>query len=240
MKIFLDTCDVESVRNAADTGLISGVTTNPTLAQKAGRPDYRKMLAQMCGINGLSSVSAQVKEDQTAENMFLEGIELDSICRGKIAVKLPMNPRGLTAAKLLRGKKGIKTNITLVFRPSQALLAMRAGADFVSYFMGRQEAKIKEKWGKDQKAPLGAQSYAEAQIQRDLERMVNYKERYRFGSQILAASIRNAEHAELAADCGVDVVSMPPKYFWEMFSDNLGLTKDGIERFRRDREFLTG
>mgnify|MGYP001611185767 CR=1 FL=1 len=240
MKIFLDTCNVESVRNAADTGLISGVTTNPTLAQKAGRADYRKMLAQMCDIIGLESVSAQVKEDQTAENMFLEGIELESICRGKIAVKLPMNPHGLTAAKLLRRKKGINTNITLVFRPSQALLAMNAGADFVSYFMGRQEAKLKEKWGEDQKAPSGTKSYAESQIQRDLERMVNYKERYRFGSQILAASIRNVEHVELAADCGVDAVSVPPTVFWEMFSDNLGLTEDGIKRFLKDREFLTG
>ncbi|MEK7567002.1 MAG: transaldolase family protein [Patescibacteria group bacterium] len=239
MKLFLDTCNVESVRNAADTGLVSGVTTNPTLAQKANRPDYRKMLAEICDISGLESVSAQVRENQTAEKMFIEGVELDSICPGKIAVKLPMNPHGLTAAKLLRRKKEINTNITLVFRPAQALLAMKADATFVSYFMGRQEAKLREKWGEDQKAPSGAQSYAEAQIQSDLEKMVGYKTRYRFGSQILAASIRNAEHVELAADCGVDVVSMPPEVFWEMFSDNLGLTKDGIERFLKDREFLT-
>jgi len=229
VKLFLDTCSVEEVRNAADTGLISGVTTNPTLAQKANRPDYRKMISEMCGISGLESVSAQVKEDQTAENMFLEGIELDSICRGKIAVKLPMNPHGLKAARLLRHKKDIRTNITLVFTPAQALLAMKAGATFVSYFMGRQEAKLKEKWGES----------AEAQIRSDLERMVNYKERYRFGSQILAASVRDVTHVRLAADCGADVVSMPPKIFWEMFSDPLDLTKDGIKKFLKDREFLT-
>jgi len=229
MKLFLDTCSVEAVRNAADTGLISGVTTNPTLAKKANRPDYRKMIAEMCDISRLESVSAQVKEDQTAEKMLLEGIELDSICPGKIAVKLPMNPRGLKAARLLRDKKNIYTNITLVFTPAQALLAMKAGATFVSYFMGRQEAKLKEKWGES----------AEAQIRSDLERMVNYKERYRFGSQILAASIRDVTHVQLAADCGADVVSMPPEIFWEMFSDPLGLTEDGKKRFLKDREFLT-
>ena len=239
MKLFLDTCSVEEVRNAADTGLISGVTTNPTLAQKANRPDYRKMISEMCGISGLESVSAQVKEDQTAENMFLEGIELDSICRGKIAVKLPMNPHGLKAARLLRHKKDIRTNITLVFTPAQALLAMQASATFVSYFMGRQEDAVREKWPEDPKTPSDVQSYAEAQIQSDFERMVNYKERYRFGSQILAASVRDVTHVRLAADCGADVVSMPPKIFWEMFSDPLDLTKDGIKKFLKDREFLT-
>ncbi len=229
MKLFLDTCSVEAVRNAADTGLVSGVTTNPTLAQKANRPDYRKMIAEMCGISGLESVSAQVKEDQTAEKMFLEGAELEVICPGKIMIRLPMNPRGLKASRLLRQRREIKTDITLVFTPPQALLAMRSGATFVSYFMGRQEAKLKEKWGDG----------VEAQTRSDLEKMVGCRDRYRFGSQILAASIRDVTRVQLAADCGADIVSMPPEIFWEMFSDPMGLTENGIKRFLKDREFLT-
>ena len=224
MKLFLDTCSVEAVRNASDTGLISGVTTNPTLAKKANRPDYRKMIAEMCDISGLESVSAQVKEDQTAEKMFLEGIELDSICPGKIAVKLPMNPHGLKAARLLR-RKGVHTNITLVFTPLQELLTMKAGATFVSYFIGRQEDATREKFPN--------------QVREDLERMTDYKTSYGFGSMILAASIRDSTHVQLAADYGADVVSMPPEIFWEMFSDPMGLTEDGKKRFLKDREFLT-
>src|SRR3989338_76516 len=239
MKMFLDTCNVEAVRNAADSGLISGVTTNPTLAKKANRPDYRKMISEMCDISGLESVSAQAREDQNADGMFREGIELDAIFPGKIAVKLPMNPHGLTAAKLLRRKKEIHTNITLTFTPNQALLAMEAKVTFISCFMGRQEDKIREKHGEDPKAPSEAESYAISEIRRDLERMVSYKERYGSESKILAASVRDFTHVTLAADCGVDVISMPPEVFWDIFSDPLGLTEDGIKRFLKDREPLT-
>lgn len=239
MKKFLDTCNVESVRNAADTGLISGVTTNPSLAKKANRPDYRKVIEEICNIRGLESVSAQVRENQNAERIIEEAYELDSICPRKVTIKVPMNPHGLKAVRTL-AQNQISTNVTLIFTPEQAQLAMDAGADFVSYFMGRQEAKLKEKWGEDQKAPFGAQSYAEVQIQRDLERMAAYKARYGLNSMVLAASIRDETHVQLAADCGADVASIPPDVFWKMFDDPMGLTKSGFEKFLKDREFLTG
>jgi transaldolase len=211
MKIFLDTANLNEIRRGADLGVLDGITTNPTLAAKEGRP-FRDLILEACDILRGGVVNAEVVSTD-AEGMVREGRELASWHRS-IVVKLPMLPAGIRAARLLRDE-GIRTNITLVFSPAQALLAAKAGAYFVSPFLGRLDDISQDGLGL-------------------LKEIVAIYRTYRFETQVLAASLRHPMHIVEAAKIGADVATMPYKVFEQLFQHPL--TDRGLETFLKDWE----
>ena len=182
MKFFIDTANVEEIREANEMGIICGVTTNPPLIAKEGR-DFKQVIKEIVSIVD-GPVSGEVKADTcTAEEMIKEGCEIAAI-HPNMVVKIPMTAEGLKAVKALAAK-GIKTNVTLVFSPAQALLAARAGASYVSPFLGRLD---------DISAPgiELVEDIAEIFMVHDLE------------TKIIAASIRNPIHVIECAKAGAD------------------------------------
>lgn len=205
MKLFLDTANIDEIREAAATGVISGVTTNPSLIAKEGRSvaDVVKEIASL--VNG--PISAEVAEGK-AEDMIKQGIALSSIDKN-IVIKLPMTFEGIKACKALVGQ-GIRTNVTLCFSVSQALLAMEAGASFVSPFLGRLD-------------DAGFDS------ERLIEDIVTLKDNYGYKTEIIAASIRNLHHIEVASLSGSDIATIPYKVFMKMIEHPL--TDAGLKIF---------
>jgi transaldolase len=211
MKIFLDTANLEEIRRAAEMGVLDGVTTNPTLAAKEGRP-FRELILEACEIVRHGVVNAEVVSTDT-EGMVREGRELSS-WHPNVVVKTPMTPAGLAAVVLLRAE-GIRTNVTLVFSPAQALLAAKAGAYFVSPFLGRL----------DDIAQSGMGLLAEI--------LAIYRQ-YDFSTQVLAASLRHPMHVVEAAKLGAHIGTMPYKVFEQLFKHPL--TDRGLETFLKDWE----
>lgn len=210
MKIFLDTANVAEIREAASWGVLDGVTTNPTLVGKEGR-DFKEVLLEICAIvNG--PVSAEVVTT-THQEMVIEGRSLARIHRN-IVVKIPLIVEGLKAVKILTSE-GIRTNVTLCFSPAQALLAAKAGASFVSPFVGRL----------DDIAHVGME------IIRDIKIIFT---QHRLPTQILAASLRHPPHVVEAAKLGADVATLPFKVLEQMVKHPL--TDAGLERFLKDWE----
>ena len=210
MKFFLDTANIDEIRNAAEYGLIDGVTTNPSLVSKEGR-DFKEILLEITKILD-GPISAEVVSTD-ASGILREAYELAKIHKN-IVVKVPMIKEGMKALKQL-SKDGIKTNITLVFSANQALVAAKLGATYVSPFVGRFD-DISEV-GMDLIGDL-AQIFAN----------------YQFPTQILVASIRNPLHVREAALLGAHVATMPFKVLEQLLKHPL--TDIGLERFLKDWE----
>ncbi|KNZ69788.1 transaldolase [Thermincola ferriacetica] len=210
MKIFIDTANVEEIRKANRLGVISGVTTNPSLIAKEGR-NFQEVVEEICSVVD-GPISAEVISLE-AEGMVKEAEELAKI-HPNIVVKIPMTSEGLTATKILKGK-GIKTNVTLVFSANQALLAAIAGATYVSPFVGRLDDVGQN--GMD--------------LIRDI---VDIFDIYGFNTEIIAASIRHPMHVTEAAKAGAHIATVPFKVIMQMTKHPL--TDIGIEKFLADWE----
>lgn len=208
MRIFIDTADTDELEAAFDTGLVDGVTTNPSLIAKSGR-DFKEVIASICEMTD-GPVSAEVASTE-AETMLKEGRVLADIA-GNVVVKLPLTWDGLKACKELTGD-GIDTNVTLCFTATQAWLAAKAGATYVSPFIGRL----------DDLGMNGMELIAEI---RGIYDAGDYD------TQILAASIRGPVHVKEAALSGADVSTIPPKVFGQLIQHPL--TKKGLEDFVTD------
>jgi len=209
MKFFLDTGNVEEIRRAAELGVLDGVTTNPTLLAKENKP-FREALVEMCGL--VDIVNGEVVATDAA-GMVAEGREIASL-HPNIVVKIPMTPEGFKAIKVLRGE-GIRINVTLVFSPAQALLVAKAGAYFVSPFLGRLD-------------DIGADGMG---VLRDI--IAIYRANH-FETQVLAASLRHPMHIVEAAKLGADIATMPYKVFEQLFKHPL--TDKGLDAFLKDWE----
>jgi len=209
MKFFLDTGNVEEVRRAAGLGVLDGVTTNPTLMAKENKP-FREALLEMCTL--VDIVNGEVVATD-AEGMIAEGREIAAL-HPNIVVKIPMTPEGFKAIRVLRGE-GIRINVTLVFSPAQALLVAKAGAYFVSPFLGRLD-------------DIGSDGM------RLLREIIEVYRQYSFETQVLAASLRHPMHVIDAAKLGADIATMPYKVFEQLFKHPL--TDKGLAAFLADWE----
>ena len=210
MKFFLDTAKVEDIKKANDMGVICGVTTNPSLIAKEGR-DFNEVIAEIASIVD-GPISGEVRATTTdAESMIREGREIAKIHKNMV-VKIPMTVEGLKAVKVL-SSEGIKTNVTLIFTANQALLAARAGASYVSPFLGRLD-DISTK-GIDLVAEI-AEMFDVAGIE----------------TEIIAASVRNPIHVTECALAGADIATVPYKVIEQM--THHPLTDAGIEKFKQD------
>lgn len=213
MKLFVDTGSVEEVRKAAETGLLDGVTTNPSLIAKQGK-DFHSVLKEMVKVVTKYRKDAVVNAEVVStdfEGMIKEARKLAKLSRN-IVVKIPMLPEGMRAVQKLK-KEGIRTNVTLVFTPGQALLAAKAGAYFISPFMGR----------------LDDIQHSGLQVAADC---VQIMENYGFESQVLTASVRVTSDVLESALMGAHVCTMPYKNFMKLFQHPL--TDSGLEAFLED------
>ncbi len=208
MQLFLDTTDTAVLRELAATGLVDGVTTNPSLIMKSGRP-MLEVIAEICQIVE-GPVSAEVAA-VTASAMIAEGTRLAEVAPN-VVVKAPLTPEGLIATREL-ARQGIAVNVTLCFSAVQAMLAAKAGAAYISPFVGRLDDL-----GED-----GMQLIAEIRAVYD---------NYEFDTEILAASIRTPDHVKRAAIIGADCATIPPAVFRELFKHPL--TEKGLEQFLGD------
>jgi transaldolase len=208
MQLFLDTTDTAVLKDLAATGLVDGVTTNPSLIAKSGRP-MLEVIAEICGLVE-GPVSAEVASTE-AEGMLAEGRRLASVATN-VVVKVPLTRQGLVATAAF-AREGIQTNVTLCFSASQALLAAKAGATYVSPFIGRL----------DDHGADGMALISEIRAIYD---------NYDFDTEILAASIRNPAHVTAAALAGADCATIPPNVFADLFKHPL--TEKGLEQFLSD------
>ena len=208
MKFFVDTADTDAIRELNDLGMVDGVTTNPSLIMKSGR-DIREVTKEICGmVKGPVSAETVALD---AEGMIAEGRELAKIA-ANIAIKVPLTWAGLKACKVLTGE-GRMVNVTLCFSANQALLAAKAGATFISPFIGR----------------LDDINIDGMELIADIRQIYD---NYGFETQILAASIRSANHMTEAAKIGADVATAPPAVIKAMASHPL--TDKGLEGFLKD------
>jgi transaldolase len=210
MKFFLDTANIDEIRNAAEYGLIDGVTTNPSLVSKEGR-DFKEILLEITRIVD-GPISAEVVSTDAA-GILREAYDLAKLHRN-IVIKIPMIKEGMKALKQL-SKDGIHTNVTLVFNANQALIAAKLGATYVSPFVGRF----------DDISEVGMDLISD---------LVQIFTNYRFSTQILVASCRNPIHIKEAALLGAHVATMPFKVLEQLL--NHPLTDIGLERFLKDWE----
>ena len=209
MKLFVDTGRVEEVRKAAEWGIVDGVTTNPSLIAQAGR-GFKETVLEICSILPNGSISAEVV-GTTVEDILREAREIAS-WSPNIVVKVPMTPAGIAATRQLT-REGIRVNMTLVFSPTQALLAAKAGAAYISVFVGRVDDVSSEGM-------------------RTIEDAVQIVENYGFDSEVLVASIRHPMHVVEAARLGAHIATMPFKVMEQLFQHPL--TDIGLQRFLDD------
>ena len=216
MRFFIDTANVDDIRKANDMGVICGVTTNPSLIAKEGRV-FEEVIAEIASLVD-GPISGEVKATTTdAEGMIKEGREIAKI-HPNMVVKIPMTVEGLKACKVL-SSEGIKTNVTLIFTSNQALLAARAGATYVSPFLGRlDDISVR---GVDLVAEI-AEIFRVAGIE----------------TQIIAASVRNTMHITDCALAGADIATVPYKVIEQM--THHPLTDAGIKKFQDDYRAVFG
>ncbi|WP_172330068.1 fructose-6-phosphate aldolase [Mangrovicoccus sp. HB161399] len=208
MKFFVDTAIVAEIRDLAEYGLMDGVTTNPSLIAKSGR-DFKEVIAEICGITD-GPVSAEVAA-LDAPGMLAEGRVLAGIAPN-VVVKLPLTLDGLKACRVFTAE-GIRTNVTLCFSANQALLAAKAGASYISPFIGR----------------LDDINLDGMELIREIRQIYD---NYGFETEILAASIRSANHVREAALAGADVGTVPAKVIKALAAHPL--TECGLEQFSKD------
>ncbi|EHP83656.1 fructose-6-phosphate aldolase [Methanotorris formicicus] len=210
MKFFLDTANVEQIKKFVELGLVDGVTTNPTLISKEGK-DFHSVIKEICEIVD-GPVSAEVVS-LDAEGMIKEARELASLA-DNVVIKIPMTKEGMKAVNVL-SKEGIKTNVTLVFSPLQALIAAKAGATYVSPFVGRLD-------------DIGHEGM------KLIEDVVKIYRNYDIKTEVIVASVRHPTHVLEAARIGADIATVPFDVMDKMFKHPL--TDIGIERFMKDWE----
>ena len=216
MKLFIDTANVEDIKKANDMGVICGVTTNPSLIAKEGR-DFVEVIKEITSIVD-GPISGEVKATTVdAEGMIKEGREIAKI-HPNMVVKIPMTAEGLKATKVL-SSEGIKTNVTLIFTANQALLAARAGATYVSPFLGR----------------LDDISTPGIDLVRTISEIFNI---YGIETEIIAASVRNPIHVTDCALAGADIATVPYSVIEQMTKHPL--TTQGIEKFQADYKAVFG
>lgn len=216
MRFFVDTANVEDIRKANDMGIICGVTTNPSLIAKEGR-DFAEVIKEITSIVD-GAISGEGKATTTdAEGMIKEGREIAAI-HPNMVVKIPMTVEGLKAVKVLTAE-GVKTNVTLVFTAAQALLAARAGATYVSPFLGR----------------LDDISMPGIDLINEIAEIFSV---HQIETQIIAASIRNPIHVIDCAKAGADIATVPYKVLEQMTKHPL--TDQGIEKFQADYKAVFG
>jgi transaldolase len=208
MKFFIDTANIEEIKKANDLGVLDGVTTNPTLVSKEGR-EFKELIKEICDIVD-GPVNAEVVSTN-AEGMVNEARELAKLA-GNIVVKIPLIEEGLKAVKKLAGE-GIKTNVTLCFSPTQALIAAKAGAAYISPFVGRLDDISNN--GMDL-----------------VEQILIIYENYGFETEVIVASIRNPVHVVDAALMGADIATMPYTVIKQVIRHPL--TDIGLEKFLAD------
>lgn len=208
MKFFLDTAEIDDIRELTSSGLVDGVTTNPSLIKKSGR-DFVEVIKEIAGIVD-GPISAETIATDT-ETMLKEAHALTKISKN-ITIKVPLTPDGLKTCKALTDE-GIMVNVTLCFSANQALLAAKAGATFISPFVGRLDDI-----GED-----GMELIEDIRIIYD---------NYGFDTQILVASVRTVEHVQRAALIGADVATVPPSIIHELYKHPL--TDKGLEAFLKD------
>ncbi len=210
MKIFLDTADTEQIKKYFDTGLVDGVTTNPSLIRKSGR-DPHEVYREIRDI-GITDISMEVVGD--TEEMYHQAMQLHAEFKEVCTVKLPCTPDGLAVCKRLN-EVGIRTNVTLIFSAAQAILAAKAGATYVSPFIGRYDDN----------------SISGLELVRSITEIY-----YRQGvkTQVLAASLRDVYKVSRSYFNGAHIVTMPPAILEKMF--NHVLTDAGLEIFQKDYE----
>ena len=217
MKFFIDTANVNEIREANDMGIICGVTTNPSLIAKEGR-DFTQVIQEIADIVD-GPISGEVKATTTtAEGMIAEGREIAKI-HSNMVVKIPMTKEGLKAIRVLSAE-GIKTNCTLIFSPTQALLAARAGATYVSPFLGR----------------LDDISTAGLKLIEDITCIFSKYDD--ISTQIICASVRNPMQIVECAKYGADIATAPFKVLMQMMCHTL--TDQGIEKFKADYQAVFG
>lgn len=210
MKLWLDTADVEEIREASRFGVISGVTTNPSLwAKAASGTDYREVVTEICSI-----IDGPVSAECVAQDVdgLVEEARTISAWHPNVVVKIPLFDNGLEAIYRV-AKEGIKVNTTLIFQPNQALLAAQAGATYVSPFVGRLD-------------DIGQEGM------RVVSDIVEVFDRYHLPTQVLAASLRHPLHVVQAAKAGAHIATMPYAVFKGMFKHPL--TDVGMEKFLED------
>ncbi len=210
MKFFIDSANLSEIKEAKAQGLIDGVTTNPSLVAKEGR-EFRKLIHEICEVVD-GPVSAEVVSTEE-EGMIKEARELVKIHK-HVVVKIPMIPEGLKAVRRL-SQEGVKINVTLIFSPTQALLAAKAGATYVSPFVGRL----------DDISEIGMNL---------IEQIVTIFHNYDFKTQVLVASVRNPVHVVEAALMGADVATMPFAVIQQLAKHPL--TDIGLKKFLADWE----
>ena len=210
MKFFIDTANIEEIKKANELGLLDGVTTNPSLVAKEGR-EFKDLITEICGIVE-GPVSAEVVSTD-AEGMVAEARELARIA-DNIVVKIPLIKEGLKAVKIL-SSEGIKTNVTLCFSAVQALMAAKAGADYISPFVGRL----------DDIGQTGMEL---------VEQIISIYEAYGYETEIIVASIRNPIHVLDAATMGADIATIPYKVMEQLIKHPL--TDIGLANFLKDWE----
>jgi len=217
MKIFLDTADIDMISPAYSTGLINGVTTNPTLIKKSGRDPVEVIEEMSATFPSLESISAEVVAD-TAEEMIDQANEFQGLWN--VTIKVPCTVEGLKACTALAVNQ-YKVNVTLVFSVAQAILAEKAGATYISPFVGR--------WMDN--------SVDGISLIKDIREVYTGGGRFTT-TQILGASIRDVRQVELAAKYGADIVTIPPTVFWAMYKNVL--TDKGLEQFQKDWDSVQG
>ena len=208
MRLFLDSADINEIERCVSTGLVEGITTNPTLIRKSGR-DPIEVYKDIQSL-GVEDISMEVYGDY--KEMVTQAAKLGELFGPVATIKLPMTLAGLEVCQELR-HAGLRTNVTLVFNAAQALLAAKSGATYVSPFVGR----------------IDDQGYAGTEVVRSCVGLLS-----RTDTQVLAASIRSTQRVVRCFYNGADVVTMPPKVFWAMF--NNVLTDQGLEIFNKDIE----
>ena len=213
MKIFIDTADLNEIKEIASWGIIDGVTTNPTLMMKSGR-SFNEIIKEIFNlVDGPISLEA-VSENSKDMVKEAKGIvaKIPQKYRKNVTIKIPMSPEGLKAVKILK-KEGVRTNVTLVFSANQALLAAKAGASFVSPFIGRLD-------------DIGQDGM---QI---IEEIMDIYTNYDFKTEVIVASIRHPIHVIQAARIGADIATVPPNVIRKMVKHSL--TDAGIDKFLKD------
>jgi len=209
MRIFLDTANLEHIRHGVSLGVVTGVTTNPSLVSREGKVDYRKLVEEICAIVP-GPVSTEVL-GQDVKTMVAEAREIAKWA-DNVVVKIPASPEGVEATAVL-AKENVKVNFTLCFTLNQAMLAAEAGARFISPFVGRLDDV-----GED-----GMMVVAD---------IVEYLGYYQLPSQVIAASIRHPQHCLMAAKIGAHIATVPYEVLLQMIRHPL--TDIGIQRFRDD------
>jgi transaldolase len=209
MKIFLDTADTAAIAKCVETGLVDGVTTNPSIVMKTGKK-FRPLVEEICKICP-GAISAEAVAP-TAEGMIKEAVELSKIAPN-VVVKIPMSIEGLKAIPVLEKEKGVKINLTMVFSATQTFLGFKSGPTYLSIVLSRLDA-----------------------IANESDILVNdavtIKQNYGYPTEIIAGSLKTQNHVLSCLRAGIDIVTIPPELFWQMYKHLL--TDQALEQFDKD------